>query len=415
MKQLPNEMVRQMAGILRDASDFPTLLECSLVCHVWNDIFRPYTVHTVVVRAQNFYTRLEFLNFTAPHLSKHIVELTLQWDDCILDTPEWIPGCLLRLHGLRALRLKNYRAAPPPMVPAPFALGILSLIAAVPLKALYLESWSFLEDASDLLRILSCCSGSLEDLFIQKTAYDHGTIADDGGTVLGGGTVLSTVCLESLRILRLFEWIGSAPLPTTELLQCPNLERLEITRTHAGPWDIPSWIPAGLSELVLQVEPGTWMPGLGSSIRPSRLTIDITNQGYSIATYLEVMEWVEDCIDHHIPFPDLLRYLTVKINTYPRSLGPHHSPELEDYVAMSAALQQIHERLNLERITVNIVYTTDEGDTRIDGPLELTKLDVAFSQLVDTGLFYVTFEWSDGHERTLLQHVFQHLELHMAA
>ncbi|KDQ22771.1 hypothetical protein PLEOSDRAFT_1091057 [Pleurotus ostreatus PC15] len=82
---------------------------------------------------------------------------------------------------------------------------------------------------------------------------------------------------------------------------------------------------------------------------------------------------------------------------------------------MSAALQQIHERLNLERITVNIVYTTDEGDTRIDGPLELTKLDVAFSQLVDTGLFYVTFEWSDGHERTLLQHVFQHLELDMAA
>lgn len=155
------------------------------------------------------------------------------------------------------------------------------------------------------------------------------------------------------------------------------------------------------------------MPGLGTSIRPSRLTIDITNQGYSIATYLEVMEWVQDCIDHHIPFPDLLRYLTVKINTYPRSLGPHHSPELEDYVAMSAALQQIHERLSLERITVNIVYTTDEGDTRVDGALELTKLDVAFSQLVDTGLFHVTFEWSDGHERTLLHHVFHNLGVDM--
>lgn len=160
------------------------------------------------------------------------------------------------------------------------------------------------------------------------------------------------------------------------------------------------------------------MPGLGTSIRPSRLTIEIINQGYSIATYLEVMEWVEDCIDHHIPFPDLLRYLTVKINTYPRSLGPDHSPEFEDYVAMSAALQQIHERLNLERITVNIVYTPDEGDTRLDavnGALERAKLDVAFSRLVDTGLFHVTFEWSDGHERTLLQHVFQHLELDMAA
>ncbi len=251
MKQLPNEIIRQMAGILRDGSDFPALLECSLVCHAWDDICRPHTVHTVVVSAQNFYTRLEFLNFTAPHLSKHIVELTLQWDDCILDTPEWISECLLRLSGLRALRLKNCRAAPPPVVPGPFALGILSLIAAVPLKALYLESWSFLKDASDLLHILSRCSSSLEDLFIQKTAYDHGTIANDGRAVDGGGTV----CLDSLQILRLFEWIGSAPLPQTALVECPNLERLEITRTHSGPWEIPSWIPAGLSELVLQGTP----------------------------------------------------------------------------------------------------------------------------------------------------------------
>lgn len=147
------------------------------------------------------------------------------------------------------------------------------------------------------------------------------------------------------------------------------------------------------------------MPGLGDSIRPSRLTIDVANQGYSIASYLEVGEWVEDCIDHHIPFSDLLRYLNIKINTNPRSLGPHTSPELEDCMAMSSALQQIHERRKLERITVNIIYTTDEvGDTRVDGELE--KLDVAFSQLLDTGLFHATFEWSDGHQQTLMHHVF---------
>ncbi|KAF9492366.1 hypothetical protein BDN71DRAFT_1205607 [Pleurotus eryngii] len=68
MRQLPNEMVCQIAGILRDASDFLILLERSLVCHVWNDFCRPLTVHTVVVRAQNFYAWLEFLHFTTPSI-----------------------------------------------------------------------------------------------------------------------------------------------------------------------------------------------------------------------------------------------------------------------------------------------------------------------------------------------------------
>lgn len=422
MKQLPNELIHQMIGLLDDIGDFPTLYDCSLVCRVWNDICRPKVFRRVVVRTDNFHTRFGFLHFTAFHLSKYIVDLTIQWDECILTTPGWMPDCLLRLKSLQILRLDNCRSAPPPIVPAPFALGIISLIASVPLKALYLESWSFLKDASDLLYILSCCSSTLEDLFIQKTSYDHGTIVDSGTSRVPP----VQIHLGSLRRLQLFEWIGNAPVPPTNLIECPNLERLEITRTHAGPWDIPSWIPAGLSELILHgtfdtvvfftaiarsfvspVEPETWMPGLGTSIRPSRLTIDVTNQGYSIASYLEVMEWVEDCIDHHIPFPDLLRHLTVKINTYPRSLGTHHSPELEDYIAMSGALQQIHERRRLERITVNIIYTTDDEGTGVDGELEITKLDVAFSQLVDTGLFHVTFEWTDGRQRTLMHHVFQ--------
>lgn len=252
MKQLPDEMVRQMVSILHDGGDFPTLLDCSLVCRGWNDICRPQAFHTVVVRPQNFHARFEFLHFTAPHLSKHIVELTIQWDECILNTPEWMTECLLRLKSLRALRLKNCRSAPPPIVPTSFSSGVLSLIAAVPLKALYLESWSFSNDASDLLDILSRCSTSLEDLFIQKTAYDHGTIVAAGRSVDVGRRVLQAVRLESLRSLRLFEWIGNAPLPPTDLIECPNLERLEITRTHAGPWDIPSWIPVGLSELVVR-------------------------------------------------------------------------------------------------------------------------------------------------------------------
>ncbi|KAF9492367.1 hypothetical protein BDN71DRAFT_1205382 [Pleurotus eryngii] len=122
------------------------------------------------------------------------------------------------------------------------------------------------------------------------------------------------------------------------------------------------------------------------------------------------MERVDDCIDHHIPFPDLLRYLTVKINTYPRSTGSEHSPELEPYVVMSAALQQIHGRLNLERVTVNTTYTADEAHSSRRG---------IGAREAGCGVFpaggyrpvpcHSTFEWSDGHERTLLHHVFHNL------
>lgn len=157
-----------------------------------------------------------------------------------------MPDCLLLLKNLRALRLRNCRSAPPPIVPAPFLLGILSLISSVPLKTLHLESWSFLKDGSDLLYILSCCSTTLEDLFIQKTAYDHGMIVDTRTRAP------SVVRLEALRNLRLFKWTGNAAIPQTNLIECLNLERLVITRTHAGPWDIPPWIPAGLLELILQ-------------------------------------------------------------------------------------------------------------------------------------------------------------------
>ncbi|KAF4588193.1 hypothetical protein EYR38_010160 [Pleurotus pulmonarius] len=295
------------------------------------------------------------------------------------------------------------------MVPAPFALGIISLITAVPLKVLHLECWGFLKDSYDLLRILSCCSSSLEDLFIQTTAYDHSTIPGDETIVDDGRTVSSPVRVKSLRILRLFEWIGRSPLPPTDLLECPNLERLELAPTLAGPWDIPSWIPDGLQELVLRVEPGTWMPDLGTSIRPSRLTIDITNHGYPNATYLEVMAWVENSINR-LPFPGALRHLTVRINTYLPAFEPLHFLELDDYMTMSAALWQIHEHLNLEGIVVNIIYTMAQGDAM---DLELPKLDVAFSQLLDTGLFHVTFGWSDGHEQSLMHHVFRSLDISM--
>lgn len=57
----------------------------------------------------------------------------------------------------------------------------------------------------------------------------------------------STVHLKALRKLELDE--SSTPFAHTNIIECPSLTTFTISNYENFPWGLPSWIPAGISEL----------------------------------------------------------------------------------------------------------------------------------------------------------------------
>lgn len=294
--ELPSDLIYNIIESIddREAEDelnngsnrFPsTLTACSLVSHAWNDICRPHIFRTITIdHGVKWHSRLSFLYFTAPHLSKYIRTLRLSWDTEIHTAAEWIPACLKQLENLDGLYLRSHLVLNAPTVPMPFALGVITLTAHI--KRLWLETWDVVEDASDLLPLLSACSATLERLTLRIYSVSHlGTIPQRQDFQ---SRLSRPVRLEALRKLELLE--GLDPLPHLINIECPSLESLTVELDGGDGCKIPSWIPAGIHELNLRVVVGIDVPLLDQSTHLSSLSISISHAVYH--SYHPVITWI---------------------------------------------------------------------------------------------------------------------------
>ncbi|KAF9499154.1 hypothetical protein BDN71DRAFT_1503206 [Pleurotus eryngii] len=120
-----------------------------------------------------------------------------------------------------------------------------------------------------------------------------------------------------------------AVLPHTDRIRCPNLDYVEIKQISSGYRNIPRWIPATLSEFILSVSPTAAIPDVGTTIRPSALTINILQP--SKASRLSIIEWIWECINR-LPFPNRIREVTIEID--PFGWGGQSYPEPTHYGAL---------------------------------------------------------------------------------
>lgn len=208
----------------------PGLSSCSLACRAWNYICQPHIFSTIVISGQ-INTRLSFLHFTSPHLYEYILDLRITIGTESNKALDLERHYFDRFTNLRALYIAagfSTRASYGRLC----RLGILPLISAAPLKRLVLHSWVLEENGLDLLHVLSACSNTLEDLTLDiLNIFQEITSVETG-----------PIRLDSLHNLEL------RGFPPPDLIACPNLQSLTIASDSC---DIPSWIPAGLSKLVL--------------------------------------------------------------------------------------------------------------------------------------------------------------------
>lgn len=245
--ELPTELITEIVAIIADdasnAEAFSALTAASLVSRVWNTICRPHVFRTLSFSYQNTDARLSFLHFEAPHLSGYVRELHLGWRRVYCTPSEWLPECFGRLKNLRELHLEhgimNLSMAPPSL-----AAGIRSMLAAPRLRKLSLHYWAFVEDSSDLLSMLPSTLEELSLQNIEELSFQNIILTD------AENTLPSTTHLQALRSLHLAE-IFHPMLRTRTFALCPNLDCLRIRWSYLQPWDLPSWIPATLTELTL--------------------------------------------------------------------------------------------------------------------------------------------------------------------
>lgn len=253
-KQLPLELIHHIVEPLAErgtssGSVPPALEACSLVCRAWNHICRLHIFRTIVL-GRSSAPQLSFLHFEAPHLSKYIVNLHMIFDDrTVAAAEDWFPDCLKRLEKLHVLRIDNFICIPPTL-PALYTLGIMSLIATAHIEQLDLVYWDTLdmEDEPALLPMVSACSTTLQKLSIHICERDDPP-AMPASTPSKPSAPLN-IHLDTLRELKITA--GFPRFRQADHIEYTNLECLTIKYRGDGPWRIPSYIPAGLCELVLE-------------------------------------------------------------------------------------------------------------------------------------------------------------------
>lgn len=152
-----------------------------------------------------------------------------------MQAPEWIPDCLKRFTNLRALRLDDRNRVADSW---PLRRLMEPLLSTVCLKQLHLHTCVAPLNASDLLPILSACSNTLEYLSMEfNKTFEETSPAQ-------AASEQPIVHLDALRELRLHG------LPQIIRIECPNLESLTVLHDKNA-CNVPSWIPTGLSRLVM--------------------------------------------------------------------------------------------------------------------------------------------------------------------
>lgn len=218
---------------------FRTLAAASLVSHSWNAVCRRHIFHTVFMFSSNTSARLSFLHFKAPHLAEYIRRLCVWWND---DDPrpasecQWLAECLYRMKNFRELILVSVLAGLPTERRI-LAAGAVPVFAASRLRKLALRDWDFAEDAYDLLGMLS---PTLEELVLENIHTE--TIEVEAPP--------PTTHLAALRRLVLVDTVHPM-LAVENIIECRRLQYLELEWLCDDSWNMPPWIPASLTELVL--------------------------------------------------------------------------------------------------------------------------------------------------------------------
>ncbi|KAJ8688714.1 hypothetical protein PTI98_013473 [Pleurotus ostreatus] len=359
----------------------PDLAACALVCHSWNDISRSYMFRTITICEDSWNSRFSFLHFTSPHLCKYTRELRLELNQRCL-APEWFSDCLERFTNLLALDLENW-AKEPPLIPL---MGIGSLLANIPLKRLHLRKWVSFDDASDILHILSLCSASLEELSLE--VFITSARAQPINQVLPA--LPPGIHLPALRTLALLCEIPDISQATGIGIEIPDLETLTIEVEGHDSWSIAGWNFHHITQLNLTVPCEGAIPDLGPSIRPSHLTIDLSEMESRIP-YLPAVAWVEGCI-RRLPFPEQLHQLTIKIASSSHTQDAFLYPQRTHYEALHRIFQSLIDHQTLRRIDLDIavlVQGSADMPPSFSMENEIGTLKEVFAPLFGAGLLGV--------------------------
>ncbi|KAF4564459.1 hypothetical protein EYR36_002393 [Pleurotus pulmonarius] len=304
-----------------------------------------------------------FLHFTAPHLCEYVRELRLDFSDSVTDSlPEWMHACLCRFKNVRELEVCNWSDTHE-AITTPLARGLASLLSATNLKRLALSFWEEVEDTSDLLLILSACSTTLEDLSID---FPLEALV----------TAPLVIHLEALRKLE----VDSCPLPfaRTDILVCPNLETFTYTLDDDDSFELPSWIPASIHELILRATPTSRLPQFEQSIHPFRLTLQVdTLESSNLG-----IRWVSECIKH-LPFLGHVQQLIVMIGISTGDFLPYDS-----LCSLLRPLQMQYPALS-KQIVLNITASEEaEADVLDDIRVgETERMKKVFAPFLEAGSF----------------------------
>ncbi|KAJ8697512.1 hypothetical protein PTI98_004312 [Pleurotus ostreatus] len=362
----PIELTRKIIALLDDRPldevyycgerrRVPTgLVACSLVCSSWNDVCRPHIFRSVTLdySRDSDIPRFSFLYFTAPHLCTYIRNLELRLPENPGAVSRWVQGSLPHFANLQELRLDGNFPVwcfPNSGTLSMYVSHIASLLpqaSASHIKRLDLRCWS--AAAEDLLPLLSACRATLEDLSMEIDFRPESSLHQE--TSESTSKIPSLIHLDSLRSLKVHERYATR-LSLSNVIECPNLETLRIEHYTDEFWDIPPWVPAGLSNLILDVDPNATLPDLGTTIRPSHLTINIHKPDG--ASYSGVVTWIAACANR-LPHPKHLQQLTVAIMDAQYWDAPIY-PDLADYEGLYRAVQSIHAQGSLKRIDLSVI------------------------------------------------------------
>ncbi|KAF9493563.1 hypothetical protein BDN71DRAFT_1450020 [Pleurotus eryngii] len=368
----------------------PSLISASRVCHTWNDFCRPLIFSRIYIDCEGFmeYADYAALHFEMPHLCKHIRELSLNITSAAAPPPEWLDDCLSRFTNLKELELRNCSEFAQPGVNPSFVRAIsASLLPNTSLKCLALIGF---RDASDLLLVLSACSTTLEDLMIhcRQGEYSPATTA----------VVPSVLHMEALRSLELY--LPPAPFTQADVIECPNLQTLFVFQESPVPWELPSWIPASISELIVQVPLGAPLPRFGQPIRPSSLTIQLDAIDGDIT-------WIEGCTAR-LPFLDHLRQLAIKV-VVDCDYHVLTFPESSLYEALCRLLQPLQQRPTLQAHIILYVFVESHIDLEADAldilrRRETARLEEAFAPSLKAGALSVQLVFRYWGDDDIMRH-----------
>ncbi|KAF4586599.1 hypothetical protein EYR40_010611 [Pleurotus pulmonarius] len=312
----------------------------------------------------------EFLHFTAPHLCKYILELRISY--CGDSVPAWMDACLSRFINLRELELYGW-AGTRREIAAPITEGIASLLSSINLERLVLSFWDEDEDDSDMLLILSACSGTIEDLSMDtlppKRSVD-----------------LSAIPLQALRRLELN--VCSLPFDEMSTIVCPNLNAFAFNLHEDYAFELPSWLPASISELSIRASSTTRLPQIKQPLH--RLTLQL--ESYDSDT-----PWLSEYINH-LPFLDELRELIINIGVHSEET-PLPLPDFVHYEALHHLLQPIkHSKLAIQ-ITLHVWIPKHPEADELDGIRlqEIERMEGTYSPLLQGGSFLgrLLIVWGD--------------------